>query len=318
MKTHKPVPVRAATWYRTSLALGLATLTLVGLLQGCGGNVGVTPLGGDTTPTADEINRNSILTNTPTGPTQLQGLYKGNLINTTDEFLILVVPDTGNNVLAYAWYRKATLPAQPYHGPVTLGTQGAASSTANAWKIGEGSSTLLATATITGASLIAMIADISITRSNVAAKSQMVVSALPSNNTYGYDFNTPPTGLSSTSWSGTWSDRINTLGTALQFDASGGVNATTSEPCLSSQPPGTSFTWMAHPLYPGKNIFKVTLTLGSITNCYWQNKTLSGIAIVSKQGTGYQLDMMLLDSTWLGGISDPLGISYRGTRVVPP
>ena len=129
----------------------------------------------------------------------------------------------------------------------------------------------------------------------------MVVSALPSN---GYDFNTPPTGLSSTSWSGTWSDRINTLGTALQFDASGGVNATTSETCLSS---GTSFTWVAHPLYPGKNIFKVTLTLGSITGCDWQNKTLSGIAIVSKQAVGYQLDMMLLDGTGAG-------ISYRGTR----
>jgi len=301
MKTHKPVPMRTATWYRTSLALGLATLALVSLLQGCGGNAGVTTMGGDTTPTVDEAKRNSILTNTPAGPTQLQGLYKGNLINTTDEFLILVVPDTGNNVLAYAWYRKATLPAQPYHGPLTLGTQGAASSTANAWKIGEGSSTLLATATITGASISAMIADISITRSNAVAKSQMVVSALPSN---GYDFNTPPTGLSSTSWSGTWSDRINTLGTALQFDASGGVNATTSETCLSS---GTSITWVAHPLYPGKNIFKVTLTLGSITNCYWQNKTLSGIAIVSKQGTGYQLDMMLLDGTGAG-------ISYRGTR----
>ena len=313
MSTNKPVPVRAATWYRTSRALGLATLTLVGLLQSCGGQSGGSGPSGNSTPTADEIKRNSILANTAnTGPTELQGLYKGNLINTTDEFLILVVPDTEKNVLAYAWYRKANLPAQPYHGPLTLGTQGAASSTANAWKIGEGSSTLLATATITGASISAMIADISITRSNVAAKSQMVVSALPSN---GYDFNTPPTGLSSTSWSGTWSDRINTLGTALQFDASGGVNATTSETCLSS---GTSFTWVAHPLYPGKNIFKVTLTLGSITNCYWQNKTLSGIAIVSKQGTGYQLDMMLLDSAWLGGISDPIGISYRGTRVVPP
>ena len=302
MKTHKPVPMRTATWYRTSLALGFATLTLVGLLQSCGGQSGGSGPSGNSTPTADEIKRNSILANTAnTGLTELQGLYKGNLINTTDEFLILVVPDTGNNVLAYAWYRKATLPAQPYHGPLTLGTQGAASSTANAWKIGEGSSTLLATATITGASISAMIADISITRSNAVAKSQMVVSALPSN---GYDFNTPPTGLSSTSWSGTWSDRINTLGTALQFDASGGVNATTSETCLSS---GTSITWVAHPLYPGKNIFKVTLTLGSITNCYWQNKTLSGIAIVSKQGTGYQLDMMLLDGTGAG-------ISYRGTR----
>ena len=28
MKTNKPVPMRAATWYRTSLALGLTTLAL--------------------------------------------------------------------------------------------------------------------------------------------------------------------------------------------------------------------------------------------------------------------------------------------------
>ena len=311
MRTNKPVPMRAATSYRTSLVLGLVCLALVSVLQGCGGNVGVTPPGGDTTPTADEINRNSILTNTPTGPTQLQGLYKGNLINTTDEFLILVVPDTGNNVLAYAWYRKADLPAQPYHGPLTLGTQGAASSTANAWKIGEGSSTLQATATITGASLRAMIADISITRSNVAAKSQMVVSALPSNE---YVLNSSPTGLSDTFWNGTWSDRGETSGTApwstLKFDTNGFVNANQSTKiarCDFSQGAGTSFVWVAHPLYPSKNIFKVTLTLGSITGCDWENKTLSGIAIVSKQGTGHQLDMMLLDGTGAG-------ISYRGTR----
>ena len=251
MKTHKPVPMRTATWYRTSLALGLTTLALVSLLQGCGGNAGVTTLGGDTTPTVDEAKRNSILTNTPAGPTQLQGLYKGKLLNTTDEFLILVATDTGNNTLAYAWYRKAAQPlvAYLYHGPLTLGTAGQASSAAKSWIIGEGEINYQGTATITGGSLSNMIADISITKNNVAAKSQMVVSALPSN---GYDFNTPPTGLSSTSWSGTWSDRINTLGTALQFDASGGVNATTSETCLSS---GTSFTWVAHPLYPGKNIF---------------------------------------------------------------
>ena len=306
MKTNKPVPMRAATSYRTSLVLGLVCLALVSVLQGCGGNVGVTPLGGDTTPTADEINRNSILTNTPTGPTQLQGLYKGNLINTTDEFLILVVPDTGNNVLAYAWYRKADLPAQPYHGPLTLGTQGAASSTANAWKIGEGSSTLKATATITGASLRAMIADISITRSNVAAKSQMVVSALPSN---GYDFNTPPTGLSSTSWNGSWSSRGNNTESSLVFDSNGSATGTPSitvEGCTYAANQQT-WRWSAHP--SGKNIFNIQLDIGSGTTvpCFWAGKRLSGIAIVSKQGAAYQLDMMLLDVTGAG-------ISYRGTR----
>ena len=315
MKTHKPVSVRAATWYRKSLALALATLTLVGLLQGCGGNVGVTPLNGDTTPTADEIKRNSILANTAnTGLTELQGLYKGKLLNTTDEFLILVATDTGNNTLAYAWYRKAAKPlvAHLYHGPLTLGTAGQASSAAKAWNIGEGTNNYPGTATITGGSLSNMIADISITRSNVVAKSQMVASALPNNE---YDFNTPPTGLSGTLWNGTWSDRGETSGTApgstLQFGASDVVNAnqsTTIARCVFSQLPGTSsFTWVAHPLYPSKNIFKVTLTLGSITGCDWQNKTLSGIAIVSKQGTGHQLDMMLLDGTGAG-------ISYRGTR----
>ena len=111
-----------------------------------------------------------------------------------------------------------------------------------------------------------------------------------------------------------WSDRGETSGTApgstLQFGASGAVNAnqsTTIARCVFSQGAGTSFTWVAHPAYPDKNIFKVTLTLGSITACDWKNKTLSGIAIVSKQGAAYQLDMMLLDGTGAG-------ISYRGTR----
>lgn len=312
MKTHKPVPVRAATWYRTSLALGLATLTLIGLLQSCGGQTGSSGPSGSSTPTTDEIKRNSILANTDTGPTKLQGLYKGNLINTTDEFLILVVPDTGNNVLAYAWYRKAAQPlvAHLYQGPLTLGTQGAASS-ASAWTISEGTNNYPGTATITGGSPSAMIADISITRSNVVAKSQMMVSALLSSE---YVFNDAPTGLSGTSWNGTWSDRGETSGTApgstLLFGASGVVNATQSTTiarCVFSQGAGNSLTWAIHTSYPGKNIFEVTLTLGSITSCDWQNKTLSGIAVVSQKGAGYQLDMMLLDGTGAG-------ISYRGTR----
>jgi hypothetical protein len=182
MKINKPMPMLATNWYRTRLALGLTTLALFSLLQGCGGNESVSDLNADTTPTADETKRNSILANTDTGPTNLQGLYKGNLINTTDEFLILVAPDTGNNVLAYAWYRKAAQPlvAHLYKGSLTLGAQGAASSPASDWEITEGMNNYLATATITGASLSAMIADISITKSNVASKSQMVVSALPS------------------------------------------------------------------------------------------------------------------------------------------
>ena len=310
MSTNKPVPVRAATWYRTSLALGLATLALVSLLQSCGGQSGGSGPSGNSTPTADEIKRNSILANTAnTGLTELRGLYKGNLINTTDEFLILVVPDTGNNVLAYAWYRKANLPAQPYHGPLTLGTQGAASSTANTWKIGEGSSTLPATATITGASLSAMIADISITRSNVAAKSQMVASALPSNE---YVFNDAPTGLSDpsgTPWNGSWSSRGNNTGSSLVFDSNGSANVTQSitvEGCTYAANQQT-WRWSAHP--SGKNVFNVQLDLvsGGLTSCYWAGKPLSGIAIVSKQGAAYQLDMMLLDVTGAG-------ISYRGTR----
>jgi len=305
--------MRAATSYRTSLVLGLVCLALVSVLQGCGGNESVTTLIEDTPPTVDEAKRNSILTNTPPGPTQLQGLYKGKLLNTTDEFLILVAPDTANNVLAYAWYRKATQPlvAHLYQGSIKLGTAGKASSTEKAWNIGEGDKNYLGTATITGGSLSNMIADFSITRSNVVAKSQMVVSALPSNE---YVLNSSPTGLSDTFWNGTWSDRGETSGTApwstLKFDTNGFVNANQSTKiarCDFSQGAGTSFTWVAHPLYPSKNIFKVTLTLGSITGCDWQNKTLSGIAIVSKQGTGHQLDMMLLDGTGAG-------ISYRGTR----
>ena len=243
----------------------------------------------------------------------MQGLYKGSLINTKDEFLILIAPDKGNDVLAYAWYRKAVQPlvAHLYHGPLTLGTQGAASSTTDPWEISEGTNNYLATATITGGSLSNMIADFSITRSNVVAKSQMVVSALPSNE---YVLNSSPTGLSDTFWNGTWSDRGETSGTApwstLKFDTNGFVNANQSTKiarCDFSQGAGTSFVWATHPSYPNNNIFKVTLTLGQITACDWQNKTLSGIAIVSKQGVGYQLDMMLLDVTGAG-------ISYRGTR----
>jgi len=98
----------------------------------------------------------------------------------------------------------------------------------------------------------------------------------------------------------------------LQFDGngSGSVNATqptTIARCVFPQGMGPSFTWEAHPSYPGKNIFQVTLTLGPITGCDWQNKTLSGPAIVSQQNGQTQLDMMLLDGTGAG-------ISYRGTR----
>ena len=307
MKTHKTVSVRAATWYRTSLALGLATLTLVGLLQGCGGQSGGSGPIGNSIPTADEIKRNSILANTDTGPTTLQGLYKGNLINTTDEFLILVVPDTGTNVLAYAWYRKAAQPdvAHLYQGQMTLGTQGAASS-ASAWTISEGTNNYPGTATITGASLSAMIADISITRSNVVAKSQMVVSALPSNE---YVFNNSPINLSGTSWSGSWSSRGNKTLSNLIFESSGLVNVTQSitvEGCTYAANQQT-WRWSAHP--SGKNIFQVQLHLGSgtLTSCFWAGKQLSGIAVVSQKVAGPQLDMMLLDGTGAG-------ISYRGTR----
>ena len=312
MKTHKPVPVpvRAANWFRTSLALGLATLALVGLLQSCGGQSGGSGPSGNSTPTADETKRNSILANTAnTGPTDLQGLYKGNLINTTDEFLILVVPDTGTNVLAYAWYRKAAQPlvAHLYQGQMTLGTQGAASS-ASAWTISEGTNNYPGTATITGGSLSAMIADISITRSNVVAKSQMVVSALLSSE---YVFNAPPTGLSDlsgTSWSGSWSSRGNNTSSNLIFDSIGSANATQSimvEGCTYASDQQT-WSWSAHA--SGKNIFQVQLNLGSgtLTSCFWAGKQLSGIAVVSQKATGPQLDMMLLDGTGAG-------ISYRGT-----
>jgi hypothetical protein len=139
----------------------------------------------------------------------------------------------------------------------------------------------------------------------------MVASALPSKE---YEFNSSPTGLRDTFWNGTWSDRLETSGTApgstLQFGANGFVNAnqsTTIARCVFSQGAGTSFTWAIHPSYPDKNIFKVTLNLGSITACDWQNKTLSGIAVVSQKVAGPQLDMMLLDGTGAG-------ISYRGTR----
>jgi hypothetical protein len=261
----------------------------------------------------DETKRNTILKNTPAGLTRLEGLYNVNPINTSDEFLILVAPDAGRDVQAYAWYRKASQPlvAHLYHGPLTLGSVGQASSGPATWKIGEGSNNYLGTATITGASLSAMIADISISRNAVVATSQMVVSALPGND---YGFNNAATGLSTDTWNGVWSDRSETSSTApgsrLLFAINGSVNAnqsTTIARCVFSQGGGTSFSWVPHPSYVGKNIFQVTLTLGPITGCDWQNKTLSGPAIVSQQNGQTQLDMMLLDGTGAG-------ISYRGTR----
>ena len=308
MNPYQPAPFGTAAGARTSAVLCLVFISLVCSLAGCGGQAGSSGLSGD------ETRRNTILKNTPSGLTQLEGLYKGNLINTSDEFLILVAPDGVQHVQAYAWYRKASQPlvAHLYHGPLTLGSVGQASSDLLVpWMIREGSNYYFGTVTITGASLSAMIADISISRNAAVATSQMVVSALPSND---YGFNNAATGLSGAPWNGVWSDRSETSSTApgsrLQFDGNGSVNATqptTIARCVFPQGMGPSFTWVAHPSYPGKNIFQVTLTLGPITGCDWQNKTLSGPAIVSQQNGQTQLDMMLLDGTGAG-------ISYRGTR----
>ena len=301
MRPCMPAPLGTAAWHRTSVVLCLAYLALVCVLASCGGQAGGSSLSGD------ETKRNTILKNTPAGPTQVEGLYMGNLINTSDEFLILVAPDTGLNQ-AYAWYRKASQPlvAHLYHGPLTLGTVGQASSGGATWKIGEGSNNYLGTATITGASLSAMIADISITRNNAVASSQMVVSALPSND---YGFNNALTDLRSTSWTGSWSSRGNNTGSSLIFDSNGTANVSQSitiEGCTYAANQQT-WIWSAHP--SGNNIFNVQLGLvsGGLTSCFWAGKPLSGPAIVSQQNGQTQLDMMLLDGTGAG-------ISYRGTR----
>jgi hypothetical protein len=295
-----PAPFGMAAGARTSAVLCLVFISLVCSLAGCGGQAGGSSLSGD------ETKRNTILKNTPAGLTQLEGLYKGNLINTSDEFLILVAPDTGSNVQAFAWYRKASQPlvAHLYHGPLTLGSVGQASSGGATWKIVEGSNNYPGTATITGASLSAMIADISISRNATVATSQMVVSALPSND---YGFNNAPPNLRNTTWTGSWSSRGNNTGSSLIFDgAANPGQSITIEGCTYASNQQT-WVWAAHP--SGKNIFNVQLSLvsGGLTSCFWAGKPLSGPAIVSQQNGQTQLDMMLLDG--MGA-----GISYRGTR----
>ena len=312
MSTNKPVPVHAATWYRTSLALGLATLTLVGLLQSCGGQSGGSGPSGNSTPTADEIKRNSILTIPLTEQTQLQGVYKGNLFNNSDsEFLILVTPPltAKSPAFAYAWYRPSLQQnvAYTYHGLLTLGTRGGASSAGN-WSVNEGALTSPASVTIRGGSLNAMIADISVSRSNAASTSQMIAKALSDNE---YLLNT---GLTGTPWTGNWYIGVGNTGYQLTFGStpnqsaigSANIFLSVGNGCVSNSydPSRQTWTWSAR---PGSNyVFDVTLELGSpiTAPCFLQ---LSGPAVISHQNNRDQLDMMLLDGTGAG-------ISYRGSR----
>ena len=305
MNPYQPAPFGMAAGARTSVLFCLATLALVCLLAGCGGQAGGSSLSGD------EIKRNSILTTPLTGQTQLQGLYKGNLLNNSDsEFLILVTPITANSpAYAYAWYRPSLQlnVAHTYHGPLTLGLQGVASSAGN-WSVNEGALTYPAIAAIRGGSLNAMIADISVSRSNAASTSQMIAKALSANE---YLLNSV---LSGPTWTGNWYIGGGNTGYQLTFGSSPNQSATGSADILLSLGNGCLFnsyapirqtwTWSAR---PGPiNVFDITLQLGSLITapCYLQ---LSGPAVISHQNNRDQLDMMLLDGTGAG-------ISYRGTR----
>jgi hypothetical protein len=259
----------------------------------------------------DEIKRNSILTIPLTGQTQLQGVYKGNLFNNSNsEFLILVTPLTANSpAYAYAWYRPSLQlnVAHTYHGPLTLGMQGGASSAGN-WSVNEGALTYPASVTIRGGSLNAMVADISVSRSNAASTSQMIAKTLSDNE---YLLNT---GLTGTPWTGNWYIGGGNTGYQLTFgsnpnqSAIGNANILLSlgNGCLfnSYDPSRQTWTWSARP--DSNYVFDITLQLGSLNTapCYLQ---LSGPAVISHQNNRDQLDMMLLDGTGAG-------ISYRGTR----
>ena len=308
MKTNKPVPMRTATWYRTSLALGLTTLALVSLLQGCGGNSGVTTLGGDTTLSGDEIERNGILANTPKGETFFNLLYSKTRIDSNYEFLALIQPVTGigSDVEFYGWNYgvNANDPwvATLYHGQLKRLNDGNASNVANSWKVNEGR-VLEATAGITGGSTSSFIANISIANGNSTSTSRVVTAYGLAEE--GYTIATPAPSLSQSSWTGKWNSSISTLTGKLRFGLNPSTDldaSVTNWDCIHS---GTLPLWTWTQIKP--TLFKVGVVMGNDLNCSeWQGKQLTGFAVLSHLAGVDRLDMMLLDGTGAG-------ISYRGT-----
>lgn len=246
---------------------------------------------------------------TPTVPaTALAGLYKGAFdSNPNREFLALVVPASEQTVQVYGWYFGAVDPhlAHLYSGQLALGVQGAAANVAQSWKVSEGieSAPFPATTNISAGSLSHLLADISISRSS-PTNYRLAADSLSSDT---YQFSAPPAALHSSRWDGFWSSKTNTIGGRLVFGPQGLADVSDSLwDCFRGNPPLT-WSWTAQSF----NYFKVTLSLGSITLCPdWQNRSLQGVAVVSKPNGVDQLDMMLLDGTGAG-------ISYRGTRSVP-
>ena len=285
-KSPAPWPVRV-------MAYGFAVTALV--LSACGGVPDKTLPAPE--PTASEP--------TPPAPpaTLLAGLYKGTLdSNPNREFLALIVPALGKDVQVYGWYYNADDQhlAHLYAGQLELGIEGNASNVPNSWRIIEGVNSYPATANVATSTLQQLHADLSISRSSVS-NYKLSATALPPT---GCDVNAAPVSLSNSNWNGYWSTRNNTAAGRLQFGSNGAANASdTFWPCFSGSAPLT-WTWTAQSL----NYFKVTLSLGSMTLCpEWQKQYLEGVATVSRQNGGDQLDMMLLDGTGAG-------ISYRGTR----
>ena len=279
-------------WRRRSIRRAFAIAALV--LAACGGVPDTTP---QTPPIAE------IITPPSTPPaTLLAGLYKGTLDTASTEFLALVVPEVGKNVHVYGWYYNANDPhvAHLYEGQLELGIEGNAANVANSWRVTEGTRNYPATVNVSGSSLSKLIASLSVSRSSVSSYT-LTANALSHAD---YDFTSPPPDMRNLLWVGYWSSGAETTAGNLQFGTNGMPNSSgTNWSCLGGSAPLT-WTWTAQ----STNTFKVELLLGPNTYCTkWQNQHLTGLATVSKQTGGYQLDMMLLDGTGAG-------ISYRGTR----
>lgn len=291
MNSPSTAPNGPAHWRMRVKRRAFAIATVV--LAACGG---VT----DTTPQAPS--KAEVITPPPPPATLLAGLYKGTLGTASTEFLALIVPEAGKNVHVYGWYYNANDPhvAHLYEGQLELGIEGNATNVANSWRVTEGTHSYPAIVNVSGSSLSKLIASLSVTRSSVSSYT-LTANALSNAD---YDFNSPPPDMRNWVWDGYWSSGADTTAGSLQFGANGMPNASgTNWACLAGSAPMT-WTWTAQ----STNTFKVGLSLGPNTYCTnWQNRTLTGLATVSKQASGYQLDMMLLDGTGAG-------MSYRGTR----
>ena len=282
-----------AAWYLRRWGAICATASLA--LAACGGTPDPVTVDPPAAKTSDPV---------PPGPpaTVLAGLYKGTLDgNPNREFLAMVVPATGKNVQVYGWYYGAADPhlAHLYSGQLELGTLGIASNVSQTWKVSEGidPNPYLAIANVSNSSLSKLVADLSIGRSSVTNYKLSADGIIAPS----YNFNAAPMDLSTSQWNGYWSSKVNTVSGKVVFGANASLNVSdTAWDCFKNGTPLT-WTWAAQT----SNYFKVTLSLRSITNCEWQNKSLEGVAVVSRQNGMDQLDMMLLDGTGAG-------ISYRG------